>query len=724
MKQAVIAIVVCTAGAGLAYGILYGRPQPAAIKADIPVKTLSLRAEKTASLRTEKTGRLPRKPAEIDTADETASISEAAASEPDKTVVTADIEQLKQPLPAPSEDLTLGLGALSQRDSLAAIGYRDSLPENSIEKQTLTWAIAVSGQVAVPSSELIADRDVLRDWPAQDDIEENIEEALYRENADPDHVLSVFADRMPQTPEGAIILARAAVAKGDSPRAGRLIKALWRDKTFDAPLENKILLEFGSLLDNTDHAARMRHLLFAEKLTQAKRFSDMVKADSLFKAFAGVVHKSGDARALLKAVDKKWQDDPAYLYALIKRFRQTRQYEESAKLFNKAPKSQADLVDADDWWVEARIVSRGLMDQGDAKAAYKLANMHLAETPDDVAEAEFHAGWYALRGLKDVGEAETHFRNLLSVSPKAHDQSRGYYWLGRAAEAGGPGDAKDFYKKAAEYPATFYGQLAAAKLGIRVEMSRYQPTLEIEGAFSKRPEMQAISLLEQAGEASRARRLYLAFARELDSPTELQALAEAALKNHGPSLALAIGKAALRQGHDPGLAAFPLGAIPDTADISGAGKALAYAIARQESAFNPSAVSPANAKGLLQLLPATAKKVASRYQMAYAEDKLIDDPAFNATLGSHYLGEQISKFNGSYILTFAAYNAGPSRIPQWIKRYGDPRGKPVDEVVDWIENIPFTETRDYVQRVMENYQVYKGLLNETADIATDLTTGG
>jgi soluble lytic murein transglycosylase len=716
MKQAVIAFVVCTAGAGLAYAILYGHPQPRAIKTDIEVKTLTLRSQKS--------GRLPAKPVEVATADETASISETDASQPDKTAVTADIEQLKQPLPAPGEELTLGLKALSQRDSLAAIGQRDVLPEKSIERLTLTWAIAVSGQVAVPSSELVADRDILRDWPAQADIEENLEEALYRENADPDRVLSIFADRMPQTPEGAIILARAAVAKGDSARARRVLKLAWREKTFEPALEDRILAEFGGLLDDTDHTARMRRLLFAEKLNQAKRFSGMVKADSLLKAFAGVVHKSGDARALLKAVDKKWQSDPAFLYASIKRFRQTRQYEEAAKLFDKMPRDQSALGDADAWWVEARIVSRGLMDEGKAKAAYKLATTHLAETPDDIAEAEFHAGWYALRGLDDPGEAETHFRNILGASPKAHDQARGFYWLGRAAEAGGPGDPKEFYRKAADYPATFYGQLAAAKLGISVEMSRYQPTLAIEDAFGKRPEMQAISLLEQAGEAGRARRLYLAFAKQLDSPTELQALAEVALKNHGPSLALAIGKAALRQGHDAGLAAFPLGAIPDTADISGAGKALAYAIARQESAFNPAAVSPANAKGLLQLLPATAKKVASRYQMAYAEDKLTDDPAFNATLGSHYLGEQISKFNGSYILTFAAYNAGPSRIPKWIKRYGDPRGKPVDEVVDWIENIPFTETRDYVQRVMENYQVYKSLLNEPADIAADLTTGG
>ncbi|MDB5523922.1 MAG: murein transglycosylase protein [Rhizobium sp.] len=714
MKQAVIAIVVCTAGAGAVYGALFGRSPPEPTATDTTVTTLSIRSDKS--------GRLPRLP--VKTVAERENLAGVEDQAPDKTIVTSEIQVAASVMPVPSEDLTLGLQALSTRDSLKAMGYRDAMAANSTERMTLTWAIAVSGQVAVPSSELLSARETLRDWPAAGDIDENLEEALYRENADPDQVLAAFADRMPRTAEGAVILARASLAKGDKPRAVRILKSIWHEKTFEPALEDQILDEFGSLIDDTDHRQRMTHLLFAEKLTQAKRFSDMLKADSLYRAFSAVVKKSDDSKALLKAVDKKWQSDPAYLYASIKRLRQTRQYEEAAKLIESMPRDRSMLGDADAWWVEARIVSRGLMDQGMAKAAYALAISHLAVSPDDIAEAEFHAGWYALRGLNDPGQAETHFKNLVSASPKAHDQARGYYWLGRAAAAGGPGDANAFYAKAADYPATFYGQLAAAKLGTPVELgARYNPTLEIQATFAKRPEMQAISLFEQTGEAGRARRLYLALARELDSPSELQALAEIALKNHGPSLALAIGKAALRQGHDPGLAAFPLGAIPDTADISGAGKALAYAIARQESAFNPSAVSPANARGLLQLLPSTAKKVASRYQMAYADEKLIDDPAFNATLGSHYLGEQISKFSGSYILTFAAYNAGPGRIPQWIKRYGDPRGKPIDEVVDWIENIPFTETRDYVQRVMENYQVYKSLLNEPADIAADLTAG-
>ena len=183
-------------------------------------------------------------------------------------------------------------------------------------------------------------------------------------------------------------------------------------------------------------------------------------------------------------------------------------------------------------------------------------------------------------------------------------------------------------------------------------------------------------------------------------------LAERAERRKDHSLALQIGKSAFYEGRDVAALAFPTGAIPAGANISGSGKALAYSIARQESAFNPTAVSPANARGLLQLLPSTAKAVAKRHGLAYAPDKLTSDPGFNATLGAHYLGEQIDSFGGSYILTFIAYNAGPRRVGEWIARYGDPRDPAVDPV-DWVERIPFSETRNYVQRILENLQVYR-----------------
>ncbi|MCW7544373.1 MAG: lytic transglycosylase domain-containing protein [Aurantimonas coralicida] len=188
-------------------------------------------------------------------------------------------------------------------------------------------------------------------------------------------------------------------------------------------------------------------------------------------------------------------------------------------------------------------------------------------------------------------------------------------------------------------------------------------------------------------------------------------------------LVLQVGKLAYWRGIDAPALAFPIGVIPASANISAAGKALAYAIARQESAFNPKARSSAGALGLLQLMPNTAKSVARKVGVSYSPDRLTSDPGYNATLGAHFLGEQIADFGGSYVLTFAAYNAGPRRAREWIERFGDPRGKPLDQVVDWVERIPYTETRNYVQRIMENYGVYKMRLGAGFDIERDLRFG-
>jgi soluble lytic murein transglycosylase len=702
MKQAIIAFMVCATGAGTVGGLLLGSSEPQTDLAKEPMRSVALKTSRVV------TNSVP------DTAEAKPATPDLALRTQTSTGSTTVVP------PVASDTIRQALKALSARKAAEAIRLRDELDPGSIEAQTLSWAIAISGQTAVTSRTIADARAKLAGWPGLGDIEANLERALYREQA-LEQAQVWLSGRTPVTVEGTIVLARAETARGDSQRAQALIRHLWHEKTFEPAFETVILDEFGALLSQADHRQRMAHLLFAERITQAKRFAEMTGAQSLLEAFSSVVRKSRDAAARLNSVDAAERKDPLYLFARIKMLRQARRYEEAAALFKAMPTARQHLADADSWWVEARIVSRGLMDMGRADEAYALAAAHRAESPADIAEAEFHAGWFALRaGRPDT--AETHFRKLLAVSSRTHDQARGYYWLGRAAEAA-KRPAKQAFQRAADYPATFYGQMASAKLGIPIEPGHRYPSLDYAATFAARPEMQAIALLEQSGEAGRARRLYLALAASLDSPVDLQALAEVALSKHGPSLALAIGKAAQRQGHDPGLAAFPLGAIPDSADISGAGRALAYAIARQESAFNPAAISPANARGLLQLLPSTAKRVASRYQMAWAEERLIDDPAYNATLGSHYLGEQIDRFNGSYILTFAAYNAGPGRIPDWIRRYGDPRGLGLDASVDWVENIPYQETRDYVQRVMENFQVYKRLLNEPVDITADMTAG-
>jgi soluble lytic murein transglycosylase len=201
-------------------------------------------------------------------------------------------------------------------------------------------------------------------------------------------------------------------------------------------------------------------------------------------------------------------------------------------------------------------------------------------------------------------------------------------------------------------------------------------------------------------------------------------LAEYADKIDKPHFSLNVAKEGLRRGLDVGAAAFPTKAIPASAKYpAGLDKAIVYAIARQESTFNTGAISPAGARGLLQLMPATAKSLSRKLGVSYSQNKLISDPAYNVTLGAQFLSDMLGRFDGSYILAFAAYNAGPGRSVEWIRRFGDPRDPRVD-AVDWVEMIPFTETRNYVQRVMENMQAYRERLGTgPLAIEADLNRG-
>ena len=647
----------------------------------------------------------------------------AKTNRPPAHDVTGSIASASAAVPIDA-NLKTGLDALSSRDAKSAIAARDAMAKGTLDRHILTWAIAVSGQKGVPSYEIAQAQRELKGWPGLGALRANSERALYRENPPAPDVLSAFGTTRPETADGTIILARALQAKGDTDAAAKMLRILWSKDALDKDTETRILAEFPSLLTTADHKRRMEMLLYRGRMDQAGRFSDLGKAQSLYRAFVAVAKKAKNAAALIAAVDPSWAKEPAYLFIRVEYLRKQEKYEEAAKLLADLPKDKDALVNPTEWWVEQRIISRGLLDQGKFKAAYRIAANHVAADPADIVDAEFHAGWYALRGLEDAPTAARHFQRILQTSNRSISVSRAWYWLGRAAESGAAGNADDYFAKAATLPGTFYGQLAAARLGRKsLNVTYPSPSADDRLRFESREAVRAIARLEAAGHGWRADSLYRALAEELTSPGELAILAARAEKAGGHQLSLQIGKLAFGRGIDVAALAFPIGVIPATANISGSGKALAYAIARQESAFNPAAISPANARGLLQILPGTAKGVAGRHGLAYSKERLTTDTAYNATLGAHYLGEQIDDFGGSYILTFIAYNAGPRRVPEWINRYGDPRGKSIDDVVDWIERIPFAETRNYVQRVMENYQVYKSRLGQTADIVSDLRMG-
>ncbi|MEM8649421.1 MAG: lytic transglycosylase domain-containing protein [Pseudomonadota bacterium] len=618
--------------------------------------------------------------------------------------------------------LESGLKALSKKDGQRALQIRAGLKPGSLDRKILAWAIALSGNPTVTSGEIASIARDLPHWPGRKALARNSERALVRENLSARSIVRAFGNNAPQSVEGAISLASAHLALGNRKSANRIIAPFWRNEKLNNKLEKQILSKLGGVLTQEDHRYRMHSLLYNDRARGALRIAGLAKQSSLAKARAAVVRKSSKASSLLKSVAPSSKKDTGYLFARIEHARRTKDFKTAANLLVKAPRNPALLVNPDEWWVERRIVSRQMLEAGNPRLAYKLVSEHSAQSASKIIDAEFHAGWYSLRFLNDRKTAQRHFTRILQHATRPISIARGHYWLGRSLTGG---KAQQHFQLAAKHAGTYYGQLAAAKLGQRSIVIRpASPTPADRRRYKTRELVRAIQRLEAVGFGGRASILYQHLARTMENPGEIAILAAAAERKGDYSLSLQVGKLAHARGLAVDNLAWPIGAIPGSAKIGNSGRALAYAIARQESAFNKRAISPANARGLLQLLPGTAKAVAKKKRLKYSHGRLTSDAGYNATLGAAYLDEQLDNFGNSYILTFAGYNAGPSRVREWLERFGDPRGKSLDHVIDWVERIPFTETRSYVQRVMENYQVYKKRLNgNQLAIVTDLRKG-
>ncbi len=619
-------------------------------------------------------------------------------------------------------NLKQGLEALRKGDTKRALGIRAGLAAGSLDRKILAWSIALSGQKSLRSGEISNIARDLPHWPGQKAMSRNAEKALSREGLSSAQVIRIFGANTPTTVDGAIALSRAYLNSGQKSRANKIIAPFWRNETLDKKTETEILNKVGSVLTRSDHRFRMHRLLYNDRVRAAERIAPKAEQSSLTEARAAVIRKQANAGRLLEAVAPSSKQDTAYLFARIEYARRLGKYTKAAKLLLNAPRDQNLLIDPDEWWVERRIVSREMLELGNYKLAYRIASEHSAKSARDIIDAEFHAGWYALRFLKDAATARRHFTRLLNNATRPISQSRGHYWMARASS----GDAAlSHYKEAAQHAGTYYGQLAARKLGVKkLNIKRAKPTDADRRNYKSRELVRAIKRLEAIGSGWRADSIYRHLALTLNSPGEIAILAADAERKGNYSLALQVGKLAHGRGFKVDTLSWPLGAIPGSAKIGNAGRALSYSIARQESAFNKRAVSPANARGLLQLLPGTAKAVARKKGLKYSYKRLTSDAGYNATLGASYLSEQLGNFDNSYILTFAGYNAGPRRVDEWIKRFGDPRGKPLNEVIDWVEKIPFKETRSYVQRILENYQVYKTRISgSTLNIEQDLRRG-
>lgn len=601
-------------------------------------------------------------------------------------------------------------GKVSDGDRLAA-GFTDPAARALLE-----W-VAIRAGAGVSFERVVAFTRANPDWPAGPLLRRRAEERLLTEKKSPAIVRAYFATAKPASAPGKFALALALRADGLDADAADLVHDLWREESFGRSLETRVTDAFPGVLTAIDHRYRMERALLKEDWTTAARAADYAGGSyaSLVRARRAVQGKAGAAPALA-AVPPSLRNDSSYLLSRAQYFRRADKAAEAAKVLLSAPTNPEVLTDGDTWWVERRIVARKLMDAGEPKTAYAVAAAHSARTSEKRIEAEFHAGWIALRFMSDPAAAERHFALAASVAETPISLARAAYWQGRAAEAAGrTAESKSFYERAALQPIAYYGQLARARLGQHSLPLRRAAELSstARAAFDDRLFIRGLKLLSAAQMKDLALPLYIDAARSLTEEAQVNALGETAVAMRDARALVAIGKLATQRGLALDTHAYPTIGIPEYETFTAVPqveRAMVFAIARQESQFDPRAQSGVGARGLMQMMPATAQRTAKRVSTSYETDRLTSDPAYNARLGQAHLGELMEDWKGSYILAFASYNAGGGNVKKWVDAYGDPRRPDVDPI-DWVERIPFTETRNYVQRVMENLQVYRNRLD-------------
>jgi soluble lytic murein transglycosylase len=550
-------------------------------------------------------------------------------------------------------------------------------------------------------------------WPSIPMLRRRAEGSLWDDNLDPATVRAFFASYKPSTAKGRFALARALLAQGDRKGAAHYAREAWRLDSLPREFEGPAYNEFGSLLAPADIKARMDRRLYLNDSDGAMAAAERLGGTQLAiaKARIAVNNKASNAKALLDAVPADARKDAGYIFSRIQWLRRGEKWSEAAKLMQSAPLEPESVHDPDEWWVERRLIARKLLDLKDAQAAYRIARDAVPPINDNKrAEQLFTAGWIALRFLNDPAAALAHFARIAQDTDHPTTRARSFYWQGRAAEAlKRPGEARQHFAAAAQYSTAYYGQIARARLGMTELALRDGPDLtdEQRASLGKLEVVRALEILYAIEERDLVVPAAIDLAERLGDVAALKALGDVTARHEDARSMLFIGKTALGRGLPLDTYAFPTMGIPDYNPIGPVVEpSVVYAIARQESAFNPRTVSSAKAMGLMQVTPAAGRYIAKKFNVAYDEKRLLHDSVYNTQMGAAEIGDVLKDYRGSYILAFVAYNAGRGRVKDWIERFGDPRDPKVDPI-DWVERIPFTETRYYVQRVLENLQVYR-----------------
>lgn len=550
------------------------------------------------------------------------------------------------------------------------------------------------------------------DWPGLPFLKEKGEVAVAR-STDPARVIAYFGADLPRSGVGSLALARALAAVGKHAEAEAEAMRGWAALKFGPEEEAEMLQRFGPALKVAHEVRLDRALWDGERVAEAERMLPRVSEAwaALGRARLALRADKDGVTALVNAVPQALKGDPGLAYERFLFRMRADNYNDAADLIIETSTSAAALGDPEAWADRRAALARWLMRNGQESRAYKVAASHQLTEGTDYADLEFLAGYIALRKLGDPAQALRHFGHLQEGSATPISQARAWYWTGRAQSAGGDkAGAKASYAKAAQYQTSYYGLLAAERLGLSLDpavISDKRPGGDWRAAaFTKSSVFEAARRLYRADQYALSARFMLHLG-ETQSDRDFELMAEYAMEAGQYRTAVLIAKAAIERGLVFARPYFPVPEwVPGDLAVS---RALALSIARRESEFDPKAQSPAGALGLMQVMPDTAALMAKELGLDYEKSKLTQDPGFNIKVGSEYLKKMVDEFGPAIALIASGYNAGPRRPREWIAANGDPRSEAVD-VVDWVESMPFAETRTYVMRVVEGVVIYRAKL--------------
>ena len=650
------------------------------------------------------------------------------------------------PSDADIDGVKRAIAAINKKDDAGAESIAAGIAD-PLARKLVRWFELREGHAGASPEDIESFRRKNPGWPGES-LRAQAEETLLI-SGEPDRILAVLGKEPPQTGAGKAALAVALLGRGDLVKATALAADAWRNEKMSDPAEDAVISRLGRVLKPSDHKYRADRILYADtpydniralRIKSVQRVLPLVSELDRAKLSARLTaYRCGNgkacaanARKVLAKLPEDAQKDWGVYFHRALMLRKSGAEREAQRMMLGAPVDPKVAISLDQWWDERRTNAYKALYAHDHKTAYRLASEHGPLEVNALKEAEFIAGWISLRFLKDVKRSIVHFDNMRTAAdgPVSHAQAE--YWLGRAYSQGGNAKAaQQHYAEAAKNFHTYYGQIARQtldKTSTAIAMPGIPPIEPgLVQSFVSSEAVRAIAIAGKAGTIEVMRALIFDQKDRMESEQQAVLLAHLALTLGDTQMAVKVGKTSMERGWT-GMTryAYPTVAIPAFEPLRSLPEsALIYAIARQESEFNTIIKSHAGARGILQIMPGTAKGVCGQYKLKCDVGRLTADPAFNAKLATAYVADTADTFDGSYIMAIAGYNAGPGRVRGWVGDIGDPRTAGVDPI-DWVEMLHLDETRDYVKKVMSNIQVYRAALGEPKTalrIRTDLVRG-